>query len=154
VANRSRSLALSTRALAVDKGSRSGRYAQSVAALRRCFRLLSNSPSSVTLQTHASKYLLYIFRRNDLIGLQAAPHPGRPCPAPTKCPYVLHHSIKPLDTNTSKGSTFKMIDPMFSSFSQPQPCIQVLMPLDLSWPTRRSVCLTRAICPMGWLKCY
>lgn len=36
----------------------------------------SYEPSS--LQTHASKYLLYFFRRNNLIGSPSAPHPGRP----------------------------------------------------------------------------
>jgi hypothetical protein len=61
VANRGSSLALSTRAFAVDIGSRSGRYAQSVAALQPCFRPLSDSPSSVALEStlHALRPRVY-----------------------------------------------------------------------------------------------
>jgi hypothetical protein len=62
----------------------------------RC--VMHNWNASQFLQTHASKYLLYIFRRKNLIGLQAAPLPGRPCPAPAKWPCVLRHSTRTLGT--------------------------------------------------------
>lgn len=58
-----------------------------------------------------------------------------------------------LDTNTSKGSTFKRIDPMFSRFSQSQSQTRVSNQLDLFWPARRPSCLTRAVCPVEWLVC-
>jgi hypothetical protein len=75
--------------------------------IREAFKRELGLEMTVPLQTHASKYLLYIFRRNNLIGLRSATHPGRPY-SPSVCEVsmqnIIRSCIRACGTRTTRTS--------------------------------------------------